>query len=66
MLKDGGLLIFDDFGWKDPAQPEVVSSPELGIRTFATMYQNIYDTIATGYQVVLRKKSNENIIKSTF
>jgi len=66
MLKDGGLLIFDDFGWKDPAQPELVSSPEFGIRTFATMYQNIYDTIATGYQIVLRKKSNENIIKSTF
>ena len=56
MLKKEGILIFDDFGWKDPAQKEIVSSPEFGIRTFATMYSEEVDTIHTGYQVIFRKK----------
>ncbi len=56
MLKKEGLLIFDDFGWKDPAQKETVSSPEFGIRAFATMYQEEVDTVHTGYQVVFKKK----------
>jgi len=56
MLKKEGILIFDDFGWKDPAQKETVSSPEFGIRAFATMYNEEVDTIHTGYQVIFKKK----------
>lgn len=51
MLKPGGLIIFDDFGWKDPALPHPVQSPELGIRMFFSMYNNLYTLIMEGYQI---------------
>lgn len=51
MLKPGGLIIFDDFGWKDPNAPHIVSSPELGIRMFFSMYDNLYTPIMQGYQI---------------
>jgi len=55
MLKKEGILIFDDFGWKDPTQPELIASPEYGIRSFITMYENLYTPVHVGYQVVLKK-----------
>tara|TARA_R100001463_G_scaffold119615_1_gene175527 strand:- start:251 stop:889 length:639 start_codon:yes stop_codon:yes gene_type:complete len=55
MLNRGGILIFDDFGWKDPNQPHPVCSPELGIRTFVHMYDEEYTKTHIGYQVVLCK-----------
>lgn len=55
MLKKGGILIFDDFGWKDPNNQHAVSSPELGVRMFCTMYDNQYGLIFQGYQMLLRK-----------
>ena len=51
ILKPGGLIIFDDFGWKDPNAPHPVSSPELGIRMFFSMYDNLYTLITQGYQI---------------
>jgi SAM-dependent methyltransferase len=51
MLKPEGLIIFDDFGWKDPNAPHLVSSPELGIRMFFSMYDNLYTPIMQGYQI---------------
>jgi len=56
MLNSKGLLIFDDFGWKDPKQPHPVNSPELGIRLFLTMYENLYDIAYQGYQIGIIKK----------
>lgn len=53
-LKSGGLLIFDDFGWKDPRDLSIVNSPELAIRMFFSMYPN-YTPILTGYQVAAIK-----------
>lgn len=55
MLNRGGLLIFDDFGWKDPNRPEMVSSPEYGIKSFAQLYQKEYKQVHIGYQVILCK-----------
>ena len=51
MLNPGGLLIFDDFGWKDPARQHPVDSPELGVRSFFTMYSEEYTVVMSGYQV---------------
>ena len=52
LLKVGGLIIFDDFGWKDPNKPHPVDSPELGIRQFFTMYDDQdYKLIFSGYQI---------------
>jgi hypothetical protein len=56
MLKSGGLLIFDDFGWKDPQNMHPVNSPQLGIEVFNTMYDNNYVLIFKGYQVGFIKK----------
>jgi len=51
MLNKGGVLIFDDFGWKDPNAPHVVSSPELGVRMFFTVYDDYYKIVMSGYQL---------------
>ena len=56
MLKKGGTIIFDDFKWKNPSDPKVVSSPEFGIRSFSTLYEQDYEILHMGYQVILRKK----------
>lgn len=56
MLNSKGLLIFDDYMWKDPNQTNIVCSPEFGIRSFYTMYENLYDIIFKGYQLGLIKK----------
>ena len=49
-LRKGGLIIFDDFGWKDPTDLSIVNSPELSIRMFFTMYPN-YTPVMEGYQI---------------
>ncbi len=56
MLNSKGLLIFDDFEWQDPKQPNIVDSPKFGIRSFYTMYEDLYDVIFKGYQLGLIKK----------
>lgn len=56
MLRPGGLIIFDDFLWKDTKQPHVVASPEAGVRFFATMYDDSYQVVLHGYQLGLVKR----------
>tara|TARA_Y100000385_G_C12795409_1_gene509486 strand:+ start:74 stop:697 length:624 start_codon:yes stop_codon:yes gene_type:complete len=56
MLNSKGLLIFDDFGWKDPNQPHKINSPQLGIEVFFTMYGDLYDLVYQGYQIAAIKK----------
>lgn len=51
MLKKGGLIIFDDFAWKDPKKPHENCSPEVGIRLFFSLYFEQYQGLFTGYQV---------------
>lgn len=51
MLKKGGLIIFDDFGWKDPKKPHDNCSPEVGIRLFFSLYSDQYQGLFSGYQV---------------
>jgi len=56
LLKPGGLIIFDDLGWKDPNNLHVANSPEFGISIFYEMYNQNYDLIFSGYQAGLVKK----------
>lgn len=58
LLKIGGIVIFDDFGWKDPNNPDPTNSPEMAVNFFYGAYKNKYDIIFQGYQVGLVKKSN--------
>ena len=59
MLKKGGIIIFDDYGWKDPKDTRPVNSPELGVNVFNTMYNDEFQIIFTGYQVGFLKKINK-------
>jgi predicted O-methyltransferase YrrM len=51
MLKKGGMIIFDDYLWKDPNNLHPVNSPQLGIEIFNTMYDKELTIIFNGYQV---------------
>jgi hypothetical protein len=56
LIKKGGIIIFDDYGWKDPTRPSVTDSPELGISCFVKVFADFYDVIFVGYQVGIVKK----------
>lgn len=51
MLKKGGMIIFDDYLWKDPNNLHPVNSPQLGIEVFNTMYNEELTIAFSGYQV---------------
>ena len=55
MLKKGGILIFDDYGWKDPKDMHPSNSPQLGIDVFSMMYNREYKVVFKGYQIGLVK-----------
>jgi len=56
MLKKGGILIFDDYMWKDPKNMHISNSPQMGVDIFTQMYQAEYHIAFRGYQMVLIKK----------
>jgi len=56
LLKSGGIIIFDDFGWKDPNNLHPTNSPELGIICFYNAYKLFYEPIMQGYQIGFVKK----------
>lgn len=56
MLKPGGIIIFDDFGWSDPNRKGMNDSPKFGIQSFVTLYEEEYDVVLNNYQVGLVKK----------
>jgi len=55
MLKKGGIIIFDDYGWGDPKNTHQVNSPKLGVDVFNWMYNDKYQILLEGYQVGLIK-----------
>ena len=58
MLKKGGLLIFDDYAWKDPNNLHVNESPQLGVDMFCNLYDKVFQVIHVGYQVFIVKKES--------
>lgn len=54
MLKDGGFMIFDDYGWGKEG-PEF-RRPDLGINSFCYAYQKHIDVLFVNWQVIIRKK----------
>lgn len=59
LLKDGGLLIFDDYLWglEDVKEKGNNWSPHLGIKAFLALYEREYQDLTPGsYQTHLYKK----------
>lgn len=56
LVKQGGIIIFDDFAWKDPNNLHPTNSPELGVTCFYNAYELFYQPIFQGYQVGFIKK----------
>ena len=57
LLKVGGVIIFDDFGWKDPTNLHPTNSPELGVTCFYNAYELSYRSLFQGYQIGFIKKA---------
>jgi hypothetical protein len=55
MLKKGGVIIFDDYAWKDPNNTHIVDSPQLGVDVFYTMYDKEFQVMFMGYQLFMMK-----------
>ncbi len=53
LLAPGGLLGFDDYGWRGPPEPE--RRPALAIDAFLAVMRGRYEEMHRGYQVWLRK-----------
>jgi SAM-dependent methyltransferase len=56
MLKPNGLLVFDDYGWKDPENIHINNSPQAGIDVFKGLYNTEYQQVLNGHQVGFLKK----------
>lgn len=58
LLKPGGIIVFDDYKWKYKASPWQIPKP--AIESFYFCFQDEYEVLEEGYQVILRKKSQPN------
>jgi predicted O-methyltransferase YrrM len=63
VLKDGGLLIFDDYGWTGYPGPSESSTPDelrprAAIDGFVTAFRNSMELVHRDFQLLVRKKPN--------
>lgn len=54
LLKPGGLLICDDYGWGSKNDPEWLK-PKLGIDCFMECHNGQFEEVGRGYRICLRK-----------
>lgn len=54
-VADGGLVIFDDYGWDQHARPE--RNPRLGVDAFLNCFAGRYEIVHFGWQVALHKRA---------
>ena len=55
MLKVGGLVIFDDYGWQLPVDP--LERPRPALDAFTTIFAGKLELVHAGWQLTLRKLS---------
>jgi predicted O-methyltransferase YrrM len=53
MLKQGGIMLFDDYLWEDV--PGILHRPRLGVDFFTTLFSEQNQLVLLGYQLGLRK-----------
>lgn len=63
LLKDEGMMIFDDYQW-EAYKDQPLKQPALAINSFLSIFQNQIDIIYKGFQVVIQKKSAFQVEKT--
>lgn len=58
ILKSGGIMIFDDYLWGDPAVDATIC-PRPAVDAFMVAYAKEIQVLSVGYQVVILKKIGE-------
>jgi len=58
LLKEEGLLIFDDYLWEREYPPQM--KPKIAVDAFITIYINHIEMIHHAYQVMLKKRKKSN------
>ena len=58
LLKDGGIMIFDDYPWRPLGDFTKFDCPGFGIDSFLAMYEGKYNLLHKEYQVIIQKKLN--------
>ena len=56
LLKPGGTMVFDDYGWQQV--PEAHNQPRMAIDSFLACFRGQYDDVHSGYQLAVRKSSD--------
>ncbi len=54
LLRPGGILIFDDYGWTMPES--ALDRPKIGIDAFLFAFDGQYAVLHHGYQMILKKR----------
>lgn len=54
LLKQGGLMVFDDYMWGNPR--DVLHRPKIAIDAFTNIFAETAEIVHVGYQLVVRKK----------
>jgi hypothetical protein len=56
LLKNGGIMLFDDYLWQQDPRPE--HCPRLGIDSFLRWQRGWFDVLLAQYQGAVRKRLN--------
>jgi hypothetical protein len=54
LLKQGGIMVFDDYTWGNPR--DTLHRPKIAIDSFVNIFAEHLDIVHMGYQFVVRKK----------
>ena len=54
LLKQGGIMVFDDYAWGDPR--DILHRPKIAIDAFMNIFAEEIEMIHMGYQAIVRKK----------
>lgn len=59
LLKPGGILVFDDYGWEPARPPE--ARPQLAIDAFLSAFGDRLELLHRDYQVIVRKRTEARV-----
>lgn len=61
LLKDGGVLVFDDYLWGQPR--DALHRPKLAVDVFVNLFAEELSVIHVGYQLVVRKNGTSQEVQ---